>query len=83
MELNFNPPPAPGKLFKYGSQNYKIYESLLSGGITGGEIQEIFKVQSHTSRISQIRKKLAPHLFRVVGKKQPDKNCFYELKQQA
>jgi hypothetical protein len=30
-ELNFNPLPRPEELFKYGSQNYRVYEKLYGG----------------------------------------------------
>ena len=63
--FNFKAPPAH-ELFKPGSQQYLIYEGLLSGGITSVEIQKM-GILSHTRRISDIREKLKPYLLDVVA----------------
>lgn len=76
--LNFNPPPSLGELFKYGSQLFQIYEKLISGGATSVEIQEIGCL-SHTRRISDIRERLKPHLLDVKGKRQHGNVWFYKL----
>jgi hypothetical protein len=77
--LNFNPPPMPGELFKYGSQQYRIYEKLVSGGATSVEIQEIGCL-SHTRRISDIREKLKPYLLDVKAERKQGSVYFYHLK---
>jgi hypothetical protein len=69
QELNLNPPPKPGELFKHGTQLYQIYEKLLSGGITSPEIRNISGSLSHTRRISDIRTKLHPRGWDVESKR--------------
>jgi hypothetical protein len=59
-ELNFEA-PAPGDLFAYDTQNYKIYAALRSGGIQNVEIVEQLGVYAYTRRISDIRDALKPH----------------------
>lgn len=49
--------PRPGAFFRYNSQNYRIYEKLLAGGITSAEMRRDF-IMSHTKRISDIRERL-------------------------
>jgi len=49
--------PRPGAFFRYGSQNYRIYEKLLAGGITSDEMRRDC-ILSHTKRISDIRERL-------------------------
>ena len=77
--LNFDPVPKPGELFKYGSQQYRIYEKLISGGATSVEIQEIGCL-SHTRRISDIREKLKPFLLDVKAERKHGSVYFYHLK---
>lgn len=63
--LNFNPPPEPGKLFKYGSQNYRVYERLYQGGVTTSELMDM-RLACHTHRISDCRAKLREYGLDVV-----------------
>lgn len=77
--LNFTPAPRPGELFKYGSQQYKVYEGLLAGGITSVEIQKM-NILSHTRRISDIREKLKPYLMDVEAVRQSGRIYLYKLK---
>jgi len=77
--LNFNPPPRPGELFKFGSQQYQIYEKLISGGATSVEIQRLGCL-SHTRRISDIREKLRPFLLDVKAERKQGSIYFYRLK---
>ena len=77
-EINFAA-PKPGELFKYGSQQYKLYEMLLSGGATSAEIQERIGCLSHTRRISDIREKLKPYLINIEAKRQHGRVYFYKL----
>lgn len=77
-ELNFNPAPRPGELFKYGSQLYKIYEGLLAGGITSVDIQRLGSL-SHTRRISDIRERLRPYLMDVKAKRDHGNVYLYRL----
>jgi hypothetical protein len=77
-ELNFNPPPQPHELFKPDSQNYKIYEELLNGGISNIDISKKY-VLSHTRRISDIREKLKPYLMDVKAERITKGTFFYRL----
>jgi len=63
-ELKFNV-PQPGELFKYGSQNYQLYEALLTrGSLTNVGMRDLF-ILSHTRRISDLREKLKPYCMDV------------------
>lgn len=57
--------PRPGAFFRYGSQNYQVYERLLAGGITSAEMQKL-NIMCHTKRISDVREKLNPFGYDVV-----------------
>ena len=57
--------PAPGQLFRYGSQNYQVYERLVSGGVTSAEMRDM-NILCHTHRISDCREKLKPYNLEVV-----------------
>ena len=61
--LNFR--PAPAALFRPGSQNFRVYERLLIGPVDNGELPRKMFVNKYTSRISDIRKALRPHLMDV------------------
>jgi hypothetical protein len=76
--LNLNPPPKPNELFKPDSQNYKIYEELLQGGITNVEISKKY-VLSHTRRISDIREKLKPYLLNVKAERITKGTFLYKI----
>lgn len=76
--FNFSPAPRPGELFKWGSQQYKVYEGLLAGGLTSVQIQKM-GILSHTRRISDIREKLQPHLMDVVAERQQGRVYFYKI----
>lgn len=61
--------PRPGELFKYGSQNYQLYEALYRHGrITNVAIRDLY-IMSHTRRISDVREKLKPFCMDI--KKEP------------
>lgn len=77
-KINFTA-PMPGELFKYGSQQYQIYEKLIAGGATNTEIQKI-GCMSHTKRVSEIRKKLEPYLIDVKAERQHGGVYLYKLK---
>ena len=63
-EIKFNV-PQPGELFKYGSQNYQLYEALLErGSMTNVGMRDLF-ILSHTRRISDLREKLKPYCMDV------------------
>jgi hypothetical protein len=62
--FNFAAPP-PGDLFKYGSQNYRVYERLYAGGVTTSELMDM-RIACHTHRISDSRAKLKPYGLDVV-----------------
>jgi|LSQX01.2.fsa_nt_gb hypothetical protein len=77
-ELNFTPAPKPGELFKWGSQQYKVYEGLLAGGLTSAEIQRM-GILSHTRRISDIREKLKPYLIDVEAVRVSGRTYLYKM----
>jgi hypothetical protein len=57
--------PQPGELFKFGSQNYQLYEALLErGSVTNVAMRDLF-ILSHTRRISDLREKLKPYCMDV------------------
>ena len=63
-ELKFDV-PQPGELFKYGSQNYNLYQALLEhGSVTNVGMRDLF-ILSHTRRISDLREKLKPYCMDV------------------
>jgi len=76
--IDFSKRPKPGELFRFGSQQYKIYEKLISGGITNVEIQELGCL-SHTRRVSDIREKIRPHLLDVKAERIRDGLFIYKL----
>ena len=62
-ELKFDV-PQPGELFKYGSQNYALYQALLQGGVTNVEMRDLF-ILSHTRRLTDVREAIRPYLMDV------------------
>jgi hypothetical protein len=82
--LNFTAPP-PGKLFKYGSQNYRVYEKLYYGGVTTSELMDM-RIACHTHRISDCREKLKPYGLEIICEPITKTNNIYnirELKKEA
>jgi len=64
--LNFNPyPPNP---FKYGSQNWRLYERLKEGPTTNIEIVGQMFILNSTGRISEIREYLKKHCLDLAAK---------------
>jgi hypothetical protein len=57
--------PSPSALFRAGSQNFRVYERLLSGPVDNGELPRGMRINKYTSRISDIRRALKPHLMDV------------------
>ena len=57
--------PAPSSLFRPGSQNFRVYERLLIGPVDNGELPRTMRINKYTSRISEIRAALKPHLMDV------------------
>ena len=57
--------PSPSDLFRNGSQNFRVYERLLIGPVDNGELPRTMRINKYTSRISDIRKALRPHLMDV------------------
>jgi len=60
--------PQPGKIFKPGSQNYRLYERLLRGPVTNAEIVRQLNIFNSTGRASDIRKALRPYLVDVEAR---------------
>jgi len=58
-ELNFNL-PSPAELFPTdrNSQDKRLYERLLIGGMTNYEMRDALRLLSYTRRISDLREKL-------------------------
>ena len=69
MEIGFNSRPKPGELFAYGTQNYRVYEQLLQGPVNSRFINHDMDIPKYTSRITDVRHALAPHLIRVEAKR--------------
>ncbi|PKN20916.1 MAG: hypothetical protein CVU71_03815 [Deltaproteobacteria bacterium HGW-Deltaproteobacteria-6] len=65
FNFDLDPLPRPGSFFRWGSQNYQVYERLLAGGITSAEMHKL-NFLSHTKRISDVREKLNPLGYDVV-----------------
>lgn len=82
-ELTFNPKPKPRELFSYGTQNYRVYEQLLQGPVTSKFIIKEMDIQKYTSRITDVRKALVPHLIRVEAKRVCSSLFEYRLKEAA
>lgn len=49
----------PKNPFAYGSQNYRIYDRLTMGALTGLDISRM-GILAHTRRVADIREALAP-----------------------
>jgi len=75
--LNFNPPPKPGELFRYGTGLYAMYEQLYHGGLNTVEAAKLGGM-THSRRISDIREKLKPYLLTV--KKEKDRGRIFKYK---
>ena len=63
--------PAPSALFRNGSQNFRVYERLLIGPVDNGELPRTMRINKYTSRISDIRRALRPHLMDVQAEADP------------
>jgi len=73
-------PPKADELFKFGSQNYRVYEKLFYGGTTTGDLLEMKPhVACYTHRISDIREKLKPYDYDVVCKPVSKTNNYYSI----
>lgn len=79
--ISFNPKPTPGELFSYDSQNYRLYSRLLKGPVTSREIIEDMQIFKYTSRISDVRGSLKPHLIIVEAKRIESSLFEYRLKE--
>ena len=63
--------PSPSDLFRAGSQNFRVYERLLIGPVDNGELPRTMRINKYTSRISDIRRALRPHLMDVQAEADP------------
>ena len=63
--------PAPEKLFKEGSQTYRLYSRLLEGPVSNGEIIYQMRIANSTGRASEVRQKLRPYLMDVKTEYDP------------
>ena len=63
--------PSPSDLFRNGSQNFRVYERLLIGPVDNGELPRTMRINKYTSRISDIRRALRPHLMDVQAEADP------------
>lgn len=81
MNFNFERRPSPKELdLEPGSQNYRLYERLLEGEVTNGEMLFQLRIGSHTRRVSDLRERLKPHLMDVEARR-IDKGLFsYRLR---
>lgn len=64
INLEFNPLPDPGELFKNpASQNYRLYKRLLTGPVTNEEIadRQGLHLRSYGRRICDVREALHPY----------------------
>jgi len=61
--------PRPDELFKPGSQNWRLYQRLLEGPVTNGEIIYQMRIANSTGRASDVRKALRPYLMDVESKR--------------
>jgi hypothetical protein len=77
LNLNW---PKPSELFKYGSQNYRVYEQLCAGGVTTSELMDM-RIACHTHRISDNREKLKPYGLTVVCEPISNSNNIYKIKE--
>lgn len=57
LALNFT--SYPKNPFKWGSQNYRVYELLTYGPATGLDLNKL-GILSHTRRVSDLREHLEP-----------------------
>ena len=71
--------PRPDDLFKPGTQNHLLYERLLQGPTTNGEIIYGMRIANSTGRISELRAKLRDYLIDVKAERMQE-GCFvYKL----
>ena len=63
--------PKPEQLFTPGSQNCRVYERLLQGPASNGELIFGLRIGKYTGRISDIRKALRPYLMDVRADADP------------
>ena len=66
--LNFDPDPYPPNPFKYGSQNWRLYERLKEGPTTNIEIVSQMHILNSTGRVSEIREFLKGNCMDLVAK---------------
>jgi hypothetical protein len=59
--------PRPGDLFKYGSQNYRLYQRLLLGPVENIEVVHKMNILNSTGRSADIRRAVKPYLMDVVA----------------
>ena len=58
-EINFNELPRPGLMFRYGTQNYKLYSAFCEGPVTALQMSRLLgPTASHTSRMCDIDKRM-------------------------
>jgi hypothetical protein len=65
IAFSFEGRPEPSDLFSYGTQNRKLYEALCAGPVTNEQIVSDLRILKYTSRISDLREALRPHLMDI------------------
>lgn len=79
--LDFSNKPTPSDLgLKPGSQKHRIYERLLQGPITNGEIIYQLRVANSTGRCSELREMLRPYLIDLECKRVEGSEFEYRLR---
>lgn len=71
--------PRPDDLFKPGTQNHLLYERLLQGPTTNGEIIYEMRIANSTGRISELRAKLRDYLIDVKAERVQGSSFLYRL----